>query len=63
MGVSKRMTCLLYTSNPPADYEIPPAYLEDEQFARLIEEAEKYVGFPYVWDIFAIEPVWRPPDS
>ena len=31
------------------DYEIPPAYLEDEQFARLIEEAEKYVGFPYVW--------------
>ena len=35
--------------NPPADYEIPPAYLEDEQFARLIEEAEKYVGFPYVW--------------
>lgn len=30
-------------------YEIPPAYLEDEQFARLIEEAEKYVGFPYVW--------------
>lgn len=38
-----------YYENPPADYEIPPAYLEDEQFARLIEEAEKYVGFPYVW--------------
>ncbi len=35
-----------YYENPPADYEIPPAYLEDEQFARLIEEAEKYVGFP-----------------
>ena len=38
-----------YYENPPADYEIPPAYLEDEQFARLIEEADKYVGFPYVW--------------
>jgi len=38
-----------YVTNPPADYEVPAAYLEDEQFARLMEEAEKYVGFPYVW--------------
>jgi Cell wall-associated hydrolases (invasion-associated proteins) len=30
-------------------HDIPEAYLEDEIFARLIEEAEKYLGFPYVW--------------
>ena len=39
-----------YYENPPADYEVPDALLNsDEQFARLIEEADKYVGFPYVW--------------
>ena len=39
-----------YVTNPPADYEIPADLLgSDEQFARLIAEAEKYVGFPYVW--------------
>lgn len=31
------------------DYEIPPEALEDEQFAAMMEEAEKYLGFPYVW--------------
>lgn len=31
------------------DYEIPPEALEDEQFAAMIAEAEKYLGFPYVW--------------
>ena len=30
-------------------YEIPPEALEDEQFAAMIEEAEKYLGYPYVW--------------
>jgi len=30
-------------------YEIPPEALEDEQFAAMIAEAEKYLGFPYVW--------------
>ena len=30
-------------------YEIPPEALADEQFAAIIEEAEKYLGFPYVW--------------
>ena len=39
-----------YVTNPPADYEVPADLLHsDEQFARLIAEAEKYVGFPYVW--------------
>lgn len=30
-------------------YEIPPEALEDAQFAAMIAEAEKYLGFPYVW--------------
>ena len=34
----------------PADrYEVPAEYLSDEQFAALLTEAEKYVGYPYVW--------------
>ncbi|MCD7861130.1 MAG: C40 family peptidase [Oscillospiraceae bacterium] len=32
-----------------ADYEVSAEALEDEQFATLIAEAEKYLGFPYVW--------------
>ena len=31
------------------EYDIPPEALEDEQFAAMIEEAEKYLGYPYVW--------------
>ena len=30
-------------------YEIPPEALADEQFAAIIKEAEKYLGYPYVW--------------
>ena len=30
-------------------YEIPPEALADPQFAAMIEEAEKYLGYPYVW--------------
>ena len=30
-------------------YEIPLEALADEQFAAVIAEAEKYLGFPYVW--------------
>ena len=38
-----------YVTNPPAKYKIPAEYLSDERFATLITEAEKYLGFPYVW--------------
>ena len=30
-------------------YEIPPEALSDEKFANMIREAEKYLGYPYVW--------------
>ena len=30
-------------------YEIPAEALTDESFAQMIAEAEKYLGFPYVW--------------
>ncbi len=36
-------------TDPPTLYEIPPSALEDETFAALIAEAEKYIGYPYVW--------------
>ena len=36
-------------TEPPDIYEIPPSALEDETFATLIAEAEKYIGYPYVW--------------
>ena len=38
-----------YITNPPADYDVNPEYLNDERFATLITEAEKYLGYPYVW--------------
>ncbi len=31
------------------DYDIPPEALEDREFAAMIREAEKYLGYPYVW--------------
>ena len=37
-----------YTNKPPA-HEIPEDYLADETFAAILKEAEKYVGYPYVW--------------
>ena len=36
-------------TKPPVDYEVPEEYLEDETFAAILAEAEKYIGFPYVW--------------
>ncbi len=34
---------------PPLIYEIPLEALSDEVFAAMIAEAEKYLGYPYVW--------------
>ena len=31
------------------DYDVPAEYLTDQQFANLLNEAEKYLGYPYVW--------------
>lgn len=31
------------------DYEIPGEALTDTEFANMIREAEKYLGYPYVW--------------
>ena len=31
------------------DYDVPPEALENETFAAMLQEAEKYLGFPYVW--------------
>lgn len=37
------------TADPGIDYEIPGEALSDPDFAALIGEAEKYLGYPYVW--------------
>lgn len=31
------------------DYAVPGEYLTDEKFANILREAEKYLGYPYVW--------------
>lgn len=31
------------------EYEIPGEELTDERFANMVREAEKYLGYPYVW--------------
>lgn len=38
-----------YIDGNYTDYDIPAEALEDEQFALMIAEAEKYLGYPYVW--------------
>ena len=37
-----------YTGDP-VEHEVPEAYLADETFAAILAEAEKYIGYPYVW--------------
>ncbi|MFY0426691.1 C40 family peptidase [Vescimonas sanitatis] len=38
-----------YVEGSYTDYGIPPEALDDEVFAAIIKEAEKYLGYPYVW--------------
>ena len=37
-----------YTETPDS-YEVPGEYLDDETFAAMLSEAQKYIGYPYVW--------------
>ena len=47
------ITCLYLNSIPTGSggfgYTIPADALSDPQFAKMIREAEKYLGVPYVW--------------
>ena len=33
----------------PQLYDVPADALSDERFAAMLTEAEKYIGYPYVW--------------
>jgi len=37
------------TTGEYTDYDIPGEALTDVKFANMIREAEKYLGYPYVW--------------
>ena len=37
------------TIKQPTYYDIPPEALKDDRFAVMMEEATKYIGYPYVW--------------
>lgn len=43
------LNSLPYYGNGGFGYDIPAEALSDERFARMIREAEKYLGYPYVW--------------
>lgn len=38
-----------YINSDYEDYAIPPDALSDVKFAAMMNEAKKYLGFPYVW--------------
>ena len=38
-----------HITNRPPEHQVPESYLDDETFAAILKEAEKYLGFPYVW--------------
>ena len=38
-----------YVNTEYEEYKIPASALSDPQFAAMMEEAEKYLGYPYVW--------------
>ena len=37
------------TIKQPTYYDISPEALKDDKFAAMMEEATKYIGYPYVW--------------
>lgn len=37
------------SGEPGIDYQVPAEALTDPEFAAMLEEAEKYLGTPYVW--------------
>ena len=37
------------TIKQPTYYDIPPEALKDDKFVAMMEEATKYIGYPYVW--------------
>ena len=37
------------TIKQPTYYDVPPEALKDDRFAAMMEEATKYIGYPYVW--------------
>ena len=38
-----------YVTGSPTLHDVPREYLDDETFAAILTEAEKYLGYPYVW--------------
>lgn len=36
-------------TNQDGSYQVPSNHLTDQEFAELLAEAEKYIGYPYVW--------------
>ncbi|MCD7856387.1 MAG: NlpC/P60 family protein [Clostridiales bacterium] len=42
-------TLSTYSGSSGFGYEVSAEALSDEKFARMIAEAEKYLGYPYVW--------------
>lgn len=38
-----------YITNGPTLHDVPEAYRSDATFAAILTEAERYVGYPYVW--------------
>jgi cell wall-associated NlpC family hydrolase len=37
------------TVKKPTEYDIPPEKMTDARFAAMMTEAQKYIGYPYVW--------------
>ena len=37
------------TLKTPTEYDIPPEAMGDARFAAMMTEAQKYIGYPYVW--------------